>query len=346
MATSHHHHLTFLMLALFLTLISHTQSNLSPQYYNKTCPQFTNIVQRIIVDKQLSNPTTAAGVLRLFFHDCMVGGCDASLLIASNSFNTAERDSDINRNLPGDAFDVVVRLKTALELECPNTVSCSDIMATATRDLITMVGGPYYDVQLGRKDSLVSRASDVKGHIALPNMTIDQIISTFASKNLDVEDLVTLSGAHTIGFSHCSEFANRIYNFSKTASVDPTLHPKYAEALQKLCANYTVESGMSAFNDVMTPGKFDNTYYTNLKNGMGLLASDQALVSDPRTKPYVDLYAQNQTAFFDAFARVMEKVSVYEVKTGNDGEVRKRCDAFNSLKGNNNKNDEKKHTVS
>ncbi|RAL37678.1 hypothetical protein DM860_000372 [Cuscuta australis] len=327
--------LIVLPLMFFITLLPHAQSNLSPDYYNKTCPQFTEIAQRIIVDKQLSTPTTAAGLLRVFFHDCMVGGCDASLLISSNSFNTAERDSDLNRALPGDAFDVVVRLKIALELECPNTVSCSDILAVAARDLITMVGGPYYDVRFGRKDSLVSRASDVKGHIATPNMTVDEIVSTFASKGLDLRDLVTLSGAHTIGFAHCSEFANRIYNFSETAPVDPTLHPTYAEALQKLCANYTIEQGMSAFNDVMTPGKFDNMYYKNLKNGMGLLASDQALVSDPRTKPYVDLYAENQTAFFDAFARVIEKVSVYGVKTEKDGEVRKRCDAFNSLQGDN-----------
>ncbi|KAJ4842548.1 hypothetical protein Tsubulata_045852 [Turnera subulata] len=41
---------------------------------------------------------------------------------------------------------------TALELSFPGTVSCADILAAATSDLVTMVGGPYYGVLLGRKD--------------------------------------------------------------------------------------------------------------------------------------------------------------------------------------------------
>ncbi|CAN1812970.1 Peroxidase 63 [Linum perenne] len=64
-------------------------------------------------------------------------------------------------NLPGDAFDLVVRAKTALELACPNTVSCSDILAVATRDLVTMVGGPFYNIPLGRLDYRVKRSADI-----------------------------------------------------------------------------------------------------------------------------------------------------------------------------------------
>ncbi|CAN1284575.1 Peroxidase 31 [Linum perenne] len=64
-------------------------------------------------------------------------------------------------NLPGDAFDLVVRAKTALELTCPNTVSCSDILAVATRDLVTMVGGPFYNVPLGRLDYRVKSSAEI-----------------------------------------------------------------------------------------------------------------------------------------------------------------------------------------
>ncbi|MCD7454031.1 Peroxidase 6 [Datura stramonium] len=302
-----------------LTLFCLAESELKVDYYNKTCPQFEKIIQEIVVDKQLASPTTAAGALRLFFHDCMVAGCDASLLISSNSFAQAERDTDINLSLPGDAFDLVARAKTALELQCPGVVSCADILAVATRDLITMVGGPFYNVSLGRKDSFESYASDVEGHIARPNMTMDTIINMFASKNLSVQEMVALVGAHTIGFSHCSEFSKRIFKFSQTSEFDPSMNPTYAQALQKLCANYSKD--MAAFNDVMTPGKFDNMYYINLQKGLGLLASDQAMVSDQRTKPFVELFAKDQDAFFKAFAQAMEKVSVYQVKTGKMGEV-------------------------
>ncbi|XP_027095839.1 peroxidase 6-like [Coffea arabica] len=323
-----------LFLPLFLvssiTLIPTAQSKLSLNYYSNTCPAFLDVVQQIITDKQLAAPTTAAATLRLFFHDCMVGGCDASLLISSTSSNNAERDADDNRSLPGDGFDVIVRAKTALELRCPGIVSCADILAVATRDLVTMVGGPFYDVRLGRKDSFTSHAIDVKGHLATPNMSITEIINIFASRGLDVKDMVALSGAHTIGFSHCSQFSHRIFNFSKSSQFDPSLNPKFARELQKLCANYTKDEEMSAFNDVMTPGKFDNMYYSNLQKGLGVLVSDQALASDPRAKPFVDLYAANQTAFFRDFAHAMEKVSVFSVKTGKKGEVRHRCDASNN----------------
>lgn len=318
-----------------LTLFSLSESKLNVDYYNKTCPQIEKIIQQIIVDKQLAAPTTAAGTLRLFFHDCMVGGCDASLLVSSNSFSKAERDTDINLSLPGDAYDVIARAKTALELQCPGIVSCADILAVATRDLITMVGGPFYKIRLGRKDSFESYANDVEGHIARPNMTMDTIINMFASKNLNVQEMVALMGAHTIGFSHCSEFSKRLFKFSQTSESDPSMNPTYVQALRALCGNNT--KGMAAFNDVMTPGKFDNMYYINLQKGLGLLASDQAMMFDKRTKSFVELYAKDQDAFFKAFSHAMEKVSVYKVKIGKMGEVRRRCDVVNQLQVNHKK---------
>ncbi|KAF3431335.1 hypothetical protein FNV43_RR26066 [Rhamnella rubrinervis] len=326
----------FLHLLLLFSLIhllpSITESKLTANYYQKSCPNFPHIMQQVVTAKQKATPSTAAATLRLFFHDCMVGGCDASVLIASNTFNKAERDSDINNALPGDGFDLVTRAKTTLELECPGIVSCSDILATAARDLVAMVGGPHYTVRLGRKDGLVSKVENVEGNLARPTMPVSQIISIFASKKLSVQEMVALAGAHTIGFSHCKEFSHRLFNFSKKSEYDPAYYPKYAEGLRKLCENYTKEPAMSAFNDVMTPDKFDNMYYKNLQKGLGLLASDNALATDKRTRPYVDMYAANQTKFFQDFAHAMEKLSVYNVKTGRKGEVRRRCDAFNILK--------------
>ncbi|XP_022775569.1 peroxidase 31-like [Durio zibethinus] len=315
----------------FLSLLPSTQSQLSTDYYNKTCPQFHNIMQRIIADKQLSSPTTAAAILRVFFHDCFVNGCDSSILIASNAFNKSELDADSNLSLAGDAFDLITRVKTALELECPGIFSCSDILAVSTRDLVVMVGGPFYEVLLGRKDSKVSDPSIVESNLPKSTTPVSKLLSLFFTKGFSAEEMVALVGAHTIGFSHCKEFASRIFNFSKTSEYDPAYNPVFALGLRKLCANYTIAPEMSAFNDVFTPGKFDNLYYKNLQRGLGLLSSDQAMVTDNRTKPFVDLFAANQTAFFDLFARSMEKLSVYKIKTDKDGEVRRRCDQFNTF---------------
>ncbi|XP_054822855.1 peroxidase 31-like [Prosopis cineraria] len=321
--------LLFLLFCLaFLPLI---QSELDVNYYQKTCPKFKEIVQKTVIDKQQTTPTTAAAALRLFFHDCMLGGCDASVLVSSNAFNTAERDADINLSLPGDGFDVVARAKNALELECPGVVSCADVLAEAARDLVVIVGGPFYEVRLGRRDGLESKAKDAEGKYPKPTMTLSKIISIFASKGFSLQEMVALSGAHTIGFSHCSQFSYRIFNFSKTSASDPAMNSMYVEGLKKLCANASKDPGMSAFNDVMTPGKFDNMYYRNLQRGLGLLATDTALWLDKRTKSFVDLYAANQNKFFQDFANAMIKVSNLDIKTGNQGEIRHRCDTFNSL---------------
>ncbi|KAK6921512.1 hem peroxidase [Dillenia turbinata] len=279
----------------------------------------------------MESPFTAPGTLRVFFHDCMVEGCDASVLISSNPYNKAERDAEINLSLPGDAFDLIVRAKTALEINCPGVVSCSDILAYATRQLVVMTGGPYYKVPLGRKDGLVSQATLVEGNLPRTNMTMDQIISIFEKKGFSVQEMVALNGAHTIGVSHCSEFKDRIFGYNSPSGYDPALHPKFAERLRQNCANYSTDPTRATFNDVRSTKDFDNMYFKNLRLGLGLLQSDHALFTNPRTRPFVDLYADNQTAFFETFSLAMEKLNVLQVKTGKDGEIRRRCDSFNTM---------------
>ncbi|KAK9925211.1 hypothetical protein M0R45_033543 [Rubus argutus] len=320
-----------LLIALltFLSTALPAECRLYSNYYAKSCPRFAQIVQDTVTNKQITSPTTAAATLRLFFHDCLHNGCDGSILISSSPFNKAERDADINLSLPGDAFDVVVRAKTALELACPNTVSCADILAVATRDLVTMMGGPYYNVPLGRRDGKSSRASAVEGTLPRPAMPVSQLIQVFGSRGFSVQEMVALSGAHTIGFAHCKEFNSAIYNYSTSLQSDPEYNPRYAAGLRSACADYEKNPTLSVFNDVMTPNKFDNAYFQNLPKGLGLLKSDRALLNDPRTRPFVELYAKDQNSFFQAFARAMEKLSVYGIQTGRKGEIRHRCDEFN-----------------
>lgn len=319
------------LLLLLLAFFTPSHSRLTSHYYSKSCPRFEQIVQQVVTDKQITSPTTAAATLRLFFHDCLVTGCDGSLLVTSTPFNRAERDADLNLSLPGDAFDLVVRIKYALELACPGVVSCSDILALASRDLITMVGGPFYTVVFGRKDSLSSKASSI-GPLSLPRptMPISQLIQIFQSHGFSVRDMVALTGAHTIGFSHCKEFAGGIYNYSRSKPSDPSINPRFAQGLRSACKDYSQNPTISVFNDIMTPNKFDNSYYKNIVRGLGLLASDRALYADGRTREIVDEFAKDQNAFFTAFAGAMQKLSLLGVKAGRNGEIRHRCDAFNN----------------
>lgn len=302
------------------------QQLLSVDYYKSSCPQVENIISKVMERKQRDNPTTAAGTLRLFFHDCFVEGCDASVLISSiGAGHKAERDADINLSLPGDGFDAVTRAKTAVEAQCPGVVSCADILAIATRDLISLIGGPKYQVKKGRKDGLISEASRVAGNLPETTMSVDELNALFESRGLNQSEMTTLSGAHTVGFSHCKEFMGRIYK----EPMDPTIDPNYAVGLQNVCPQQNLDPNMAAFNDVLSPRTFDNVFYQNLPKGLGLLASDQILYSDARTRGLVETYASNQDAFFRDFALAMDKLGSVGVKTGYEGEIRKSCDAFN-----------------
>ncbi|KAM7277989.1 hypothetical protein ACFE04_005123 [Oxalis oulophora] len=216
----------------------------------------------------------------------------------------------------------LVILLTALTFYSTLTESRLNILAVATRDLVTMVGGPYYNVPLGRRDGRVSKSSTVEGNLPRPTMPMSKMIDLFKSRNFSVQEMVALSGAHTIGFSHCKEFSYLIRN-------DTHYNARFAQALKSACADYPMNPTLSVFNDIMTPNKFDNLYYQNLPKGLGLLESDHALNDDPRTGPFVRVYAKYQSKFFGDFAKAMEKLSVYGVQTGRRGEIRHRCDAIN-----------------
>lgn len=320
-----------LLIGGFLCLFPHTaNAQLLPNYYSKTCPNVEKIVRQVVQQKIKQTFVTVPAVLRLFFHDCMVNGCDASVIIQSTPNNTAEKDNPDNLSLAGDGFDTVIKAKTALDAVpgCTNNVSCADILAIAAQDVVNLAGGIFWQVELGRLDGLVSTASSVTGKLPQPTDNVNQLNSLFASHGLTQTDMVALSGAHTVGFSHCDKFSKRIYGFAPNNTVDPTLNPQYANQLMAMCPK-NVDPRIAVNIDPITPSKFDNWYYKNLIQGKGLFTSDQVLYTDPRTKPAVTNWAQNTIAFKQAFAQAMIKLGRVGVKTGTNGNIRLRCDAFN-----------------
>ncbi|KAI8004078.1 Peroxidase 63 [Camellia lanceoleosa] len=156
----------------------------------------------------------------------------------------------------------------------PGVVSCANILAIAACDLLTMMGGPYYNVLLGCKDGLVSKSTLVEGNLSRPTMSMTQIINIFSSRGFSIEEMVALSGAYIIGFSHCKEFNTNIYNYTMNPSSmsDPSYNPRFADWLRQACADYHQNPTLLVFNNIMTPNKSDNMYYQNLPRGLGLLS--------------------------------------------------------------------------
>jgi peroxidase len=59
-------------------------------------------------------------------------------------------------------------------------------------------GGPSVPVSLGRRDSVVSLASNVRRDIIDTGFSVDAMAASFASKGLSLDDLVTLSGTNSL----------------------------------------------------------------------------------------------------------------------------------------------------
>ncbi|KAL9229821.1 hypothetical protein vseg_005249 [Gypsophila vaccaria] len=322
--------ISVLIIVLIIGVVTLRVTALSENYYANICPGVEKIVRQAVVQKINQTFVTIPATLRLYFHDCAVSGCDASIMIQSSPNNKAEKDHSDNLSLAGDGFDTVIKAKAAVDAVpgCMNKVSCADILTIATRDVVNLAGGPYYTVELGRYDSLTSTAASVNGKLPQPSDNLNRLNSVFGSLGLSQADMIALSGAHTVGFSHCNKFSNRLYGFSSTNSIDPTLNKQYATQLQGMCPR-NVDPRIAVNMDTVTPRRFDNWYYADLKQGKGLFSSDQVLYTDPRSRPIVEDWAKNNGNFYSAFSSAMIKLGRVGVKNAKNGNIRIRCDAFN-----------------
>ncbi|KDP25852.1 hypothetical protein JCGZ_22882 [Jatropha curcas] len=279
--------LLWLLLLLFL---DPTKAwGLQNRFYRRSCPGLEVIVHRIVAKYISRDPTLAAPLLRMHFHDCFVRGCDGSILLSSTKNNQAEKEAIPNQTLRG-----------------------------------FQIGGPFWDVPTGRRDGTVSVSTEALTQLPSPFANITQLKQNFAAKGLSVKDLVVLSGGHTIGIGHCFIISNRLYNFTGKGDTDPSLDPKYAAQLKKKC-----KPGNTKTIVEMDPGSFktfDEDYYTIVSKRRGLFQSDAALLDDFETRAYVKLQSLTHGLFFARdFSESMMKLGQIGVLTGKRGEIRKRC---------------------
>ncbi|KAK1437860.1 hypothetical protein QVD17_03660 [Tagetes erecta] len=152
-------------------------------------------------------------------------------------------------------------------------ITYADLYQLAGVVAVEVTGGPTVDFVPGRKDSLISPKEG-----RLPNATkgAPHLRDIFYRMGLSDKDIVALSGGHTLGRAHADR---------------------------------------SGFEGPWTrePLKFDNSYFVELlkgeSEGLLKLPTDIALLDDPVFRPYVELYAKDEDAFFNDYALSHKKLS-------------------------------------
>ncbi|CAM0912961.1 unnamed protein product [Alopecurus aequalis] len=293
------------------------------------------------------NPSVGAALVRLVFHDCWVRGCDASVLLDKTpSGGSVEKKAANNIGLAG--FDVIDSIKARL-----SDVSCADILVFAGRESARVLskGAIDYTLAPGRLDGVVSSAAEADATLPEPTFSFQQLKDNFNNTaGFDVEDLVILSGAHSIGVAHRTSFQDRL-----DAATQTPINPNYQTALKVrvtideiFTPNPTEKNNIrdmdplfrkfSGYNSsgvnvssVPAAGALDNSYYTaNLQN-MVLFRSDWELNQDPTNFAGEKLveYRDNATDWNLDFSDAMGRLSSL-TSAGPKFEIRENCRLVNS----------------
>ncbi|KAJ8570919.1 hypothetical protein K7X08_037891 [Anisodus acutangulus] len=310
----------FLHVLVMLSLASMAFADLSDDFYDDVCPEALPTIKRVVEDAVRQERRMGASLLRLHFHDCFVNGCDASILLDQTDTIDSEKTARANNN-SARGFEVIDKIKSEVDKICGRpVVSCADILTVAARDSVVALHGPTWEVQLGRRDSTTASRTTANNDIPTPFMDLSALINNFKKQGLDEEDLVALSGGHTLGFAQCSTFRNRIYN---DANIDST----FASQRQANCPRSGGDSNLASLDP--TPALFDSKYFSNLVSNKGLLHSDQALFSGGETDDLVKTYSKNLKTFSEDFAESMIKMGNIKPLTGKQGQIRVDCRKVN-----------------
>ncbi|VAH08589.1 unnamed protein product [Triticum turgidum subsp. durum] len=315
-----------LALACVLLLSSAACHGLEVGYYKKTCPRVEAIVRDEVKKFVYKNAGIGAGLIRMFFHDCFVQGCDGSVLLDPTPANP-QPEKLSPPNFPSlRGFEVIDAAKDAVEKACPGVVSCADIVAFAGRDAAYFLSKMKLKINMpaGRLDGRVSNSTEALDNLPPPLFNLDQLVASFAAKGLSAEDMVVLSGAHTIGVSHCSSFV------SDRIAVTSDIDAGFANFLRRRCpANPSTANDPTVNQDVVTPNALDNQYYKNVLAHKALFTSDAALLTTPATIQMVRDSANIPGQWEAKFSKAMVKMGAIEVKTGKQGEIRRKCRVVN-----------------
>ncbi|XP_059063376.1 putative L-ascorbate peroxidase 6 isoform X2 [Cryptomeria japonica] len=158
--------------------------------------------------RKVLSKAKAAGLLRLVFHDAgtfdmakNTGGMNGSIIYELNR----PENTGLERSVK-----VLQKVKAVLDLAMQ--VSWADLIALAGAEAVALCGGPDIPVRLGRQDK---ESPDPEGELPVESLNAAGLIECFQKKGFSTQDLVALSGAHTLGnkgFGKPTSFDNSYFH--------------------------------------------------------------------------------------------------------------------------------------
>ncbi|KAJ0021222.1 hypothetical protein Pint_32253 [Pistacia integerrima] len=186
-------------------------------------------------------------------------------------FGTMKNPAELAHSA-NNGLDIAVRLLEPIKEQFP-ILSYGDFYQLAGVVAVEITGGPEVPFHPGREDK---PEPPPEGRLPDATKGSDHLRDVFGTMGLSDQDIVALSGGHTLGRAHKER---------------------------------------SGFEGAWTPNPliFDNSYFKELldgeKDGLLQLPSDKALLTDPVFRPLVDKYAADEDAFFVDYAEAHLRLS-------------------------------------
>lgn len=198
-------------------------------------------------------------------------------------------------------------------IKLKHNVGWADIIQLASARAVELYGGPRIPMIYGREDASESPELSV-APFGLPDARppfggppgcaedpAAHLRYVFYKYGMNDEDIVALSGAHTVGRAFSDRSGAVPYGYN-----NPT---QYTMKGCPFAGNSITNGGQSWTKEWL---KFDNSYYQlpgHTDPNCVAFPTDSVLATDPGFKPYFDEFAKNQRAFFKAYARSHKKLS-------------------------------------
>jgi len=230
---------------------------------------------------------------------------------AGGAIGSIRTDVEINAGPNAGLKKAVTVYLKPVKDQCPG-VSWADLIQLGSAASIEMMGGPKIPMKYGRVDGipdpepvppfgLPDALPAFGGPLKDKNDPAEHLRYVFYKYGMNDKDIVTLSGAHTVG----RVFADRS-GAVKEGYMNGT---EYTKKGCPFLGNSETMGGRSWTKDWLN---FNNSYFAEMVKAdpeIVIFPTDKVLFTDPGFKPTAELFANDQAAFFSAYAESHKKLS-------------------------------------